>query len=44
MEDSRERLQQLLAVVQPGVTPAMNTLLTAEFTTEESEGGSECNR
>ena len=37
MDDGGEhmQMQQLLAAVQPGVTTAMNALLTAEFTAEE---------
>lgn len=35
MEPAGEHLQQLLSAVQPTVSPAMNTALTKEFTSEE---------
>jgi hypothetical protein len=35
VEPAGEHLQQLLSAVQPTVSPAMNTALTKEFTSEE---------
>lgn len=35
VEPAGEHLQQLLSTVQPTVSPAMNTALTEEFTSEE---------
>ena len=34
----RAHLQQLLAAVQPAITPDMNVMLTAEFTAKEIKG------
>ena len=38
MGGGRAHLQQLLAAVQPAVTPDMNAMLTAEFTMKDIKG------